>query len=408
MSAAMSDHIDLVVLGTSNCIGQNSFVHQIRPRVEVRLHNLSIGACTSTLGLYQAARIAPTTCGLALVGFALNDGWAYYELGSLWRKEVEDNFRTTISLLRSLNYTPIAVLEPVDMDVAFLPIQEEIYGALCASERVAVVNLRECFRLALSQGGKLRPLMRDRAHMSSAAGKIVGRFFAEVADLVAGMLPIPTRFVSDAVTFRVVEAAELFPADRLVARESRLRGADFGCLKSGQVLRVPASNNERLAAVMINTGAKGATVAIQGSNGRIVKSLTCYWDPVQPEIFSSLLVDMVAPVLGGADGIEIAIVEDVAKPTEGTLTGRPVLGGRYGEVEVEGVLLKGEQVRQQFTSMARSALPLDLADLPAFGQMVDALAALRISFGESITAHLRTAARRIRRVPAYLRSRIAR
>src|SRR5271166_4464915 len=100
--------MDLVVLGTSNCIISDSFVEWICPRTGVNLHNLSLGACTSSLGLYMLDEVPPSTHGLALIDFGLIDGWGVNVWGgTVWTKHVENNFKTIVIRLRSLNYTPV-------------------------------------------------------------------------------------------------------------------------------------------------------------------------------------------------------------------------------------------------------------------------------------------------------------
>jgi SAM-dependent methyltransferase len=224
--------------------------------------------------------------------------------------------------------------------------------------------------------------MRDNSHLSAAAGEVLGGLFSALMDRMATSQPTFAEFAGAMVASRVVPAVELFSVDRLVVRQSSLRGATYGRLLAGDLLRLPAGESERIAAIMLNTGAKGGTVAIRGGNSEVIKPLTSYWREAEPEVFSSYLVDILAPVTGGAGGITIEIVDKDRTPTEPTLMCRPVLPGRYGELEIEGVLLNATtESAQTAIAPVYDWLPLDLANLPEVSVMVGALASLRPSPG---------------------------
>jgi hypothetical protein len=96
---------NLVVLGTSNCIGPHSFVTRIRRGPQTADRNLSIGASASSVGLYLADLIPPTDRGVALLDYTINDN----DAGSnLWGEAIAGeaigaNLRTLANRLRSMN-----------------------------------------------------------------------------------------------------------------------------------------------------------------------------------------------------------------------------------------------------------------------------------------------------------------
>ena len=68
----------ILVLGTSNSIGATSYAEKTAAKLGAKITNLSVGASSSNLGLYQLDKIAPVRRGVAFIDFAINDndaGW---------------------------------------------------------------------------------------------------------------------------------------------------------------------------------------------------------------------------------------------------------------------------------------------------------------------------------------------
>lgn len=129
---------------------------------------------------------------------------------------------------------------------------------------------------------------------------------------------------------------------------------------------------------MINTGAWGATVALRGAGVEVIKPLTVYWDSEHPDWYIAMFVDIAQPLLGGPAGVTLEIVNRDAVPTERTIHVKPPLPGRYGEIEIEGVLLIGD--RPAYVSNSGPCygwMPLDLGELPEAEQLRARLGALQ-------------------------------
>jgi SAM-dependent methyltransferase len=395
--------MDLLVLGTSNCVISDSFVDSIRPRTGITLRNLSLGACTSSLGLYMLSEVPPVSRGVALIDYGLIDGWALSVWGALFGAQLERNLKTLMMRLRSLGYTPLVLLAASDIDADYKPVQDRVYEAVCAAAGVSIINLRIILRRALFEGATVSALMRDGSHLSAAAGAVLGELLSALIDRMAASRPAMAEIVSEVIATRVVPSAELFSADRLVTHESSLRRATCGRLRTGDVLRVPARQNERIGAILLNTGAKGGIVAIRGAAGEVIKSLTSYWHEADPEAFSSYIVDILAPVTGGDAGIAIEIVDKDWTPTETTLMNRRILPGRYGEIEIEGILLCGtEASTEKAVVPVYDWLPLDIAAMPEASLMVTALARLRPPGGADQKGTIEMAKAGTREVKAWL------
>ena len=119
--------------------------------------------------------------------------------------------------------------------------------------------------------------------------------------------------------------------------------------------------------------------AIRGSNTEVIKRVRFEWSEVTPKHFWSLMTDIAEPVLGGANGVAVQVVERDRPPTERTTMGRPPIEP-YGEIELEGVLIIGtEEVELSFSSREYPDLPLDLGDLPESRGLRESLATLAAS-----------------------------
>jgi hypothetical protein len=365
-------NMDVLVLGTSNCIGPNSLVEKIDAKSGMKLTNLSVGACSSTLGLYQLDKVQPVQRGIAFIDFAINDpdaGW------NLWNERhasriIEDTIRTIGARLRSMNFLPIFILLGDEHN----PLSNTLHRKICMTECINFIDLRSQIVRAIQRGASRYYLMKDNYHISAGAAEEVATFFAAVVRRMNGTSVTSVARCASILQARVIYASELFPPSALVDRGSSLRSASHGRLAIGDSVYIPMANDERLRGLMINIGALGGTVAIRGSEAEVIKSMTTYWDAKHPEWFGSLLIDFAHPLPGGAGGLTIQMVDPHAVPTEPTIHSKPILTGRYGELEVEGVLLtKCDKMQYSYSSPAYDWMPLDLGELPEARQLADGL-----------------------------------
>jgi glycosyltransferase involved in cell wall biosynthesis len=379
---AISEHpavnTNVLVLGTSNCVGPNSFVEKLAAKLGVTLANLSVGACTSTLGLYQLDKVQPIQRGVAFIDFAINDshvGWHLWEEKSA-PHIVAETIRTIVARLRSMNYLPIMVLLGHEHD----PLGNALHRKTCLTEGINFIDLRSHLDLAMRRGGNRNLLLRknDDSHLSPGAAEEVAAFLATV---IKRMNATSVTFMPQSAPIlqaRVAFAEELFPPSALVVRGSSLRSARYGRLAIGESIAIPMANNERLRGVMINVGAKGGTVAIRGSGAEIIKSMTIYWDAKHPEWFGAFLIDFAHPLPGGVGGLIVEMLGPDAVPTQPTMHSKPIVTGRYGELEIEGVLLTScDPMQCHYSSPVYDWMPLDLGELLEGQQLVDRLASLQ-------------------------------
>jgi hypothetical protein len=362
--------MDVLVLGNSNCVGPTSFVEKIDAKLGVKLTNLSVGACSSTLGLYQLDKVQPVQRGVAFIDFAINDsntGW------NLWNERhasriIEDTIRTIGARLRSMNFLPILILLGDERD----PLSNTLHRKICMTECINFIDLRSQMVRAMHRGASRYSLMKDNCHISAGAAEEIATFFATVVRRMNGTSVTSVPRSASILQARVIYASELFPPTALVDRGTSLRSAFHGRLAIGDSVYIPMANDERLRGLMINIGALGGTVAIRGSEAEVIKSMTAYWDAEHPEWFGSLLIDFAHPLPSCAGGLTLQMVGPHAVPTEPTIYSKPILPGRYGEIEIEGVLLT-KYDKMHYSSPAYDWMPLDLGELPEARQLADGL-----------------------------------
>jgi glycosyltransferase involved in cell wall biosynthesis len=378
---AQTKHVpDMAVLGTSNCVGSNSFVEKTAARTGARIHNLSVGACSSGCGIYQLDKVRPVRRGVAFIDFAINDN----DTGSnLWSSEcapeiIAGNIRTMAARLRAMNYLPILLICASDFHVSGEPFGHALYRDVCIKERINFIDLRRMVLGAIGQGTPRDMLMRDDCHLSDGAGDAVADFIASVMRRMGASSSSSVSRSDVVVPSRVLYATDLVPPAALVARGSSLRSALHARVVRGDVVGIPVRAGERLAGVMINIGAKGGTIALRSDGMKVVKSLTAYWNPDRPDWYCAMFIDIAQPLLGGPAGVTLEIVDQDAVPTERTLHAKPVLPDRYGEIEIEGVLLTGERA-VDFASAGPCYgwMPLDLGELPEAERLRCRLAAMQ-------------------------------
>ena len=167
--------LQLAILGTSNCVGPTSFVGRIRPKADCAVRNLSLGACTSSLGLYAVGGLERADQGVALLDYADNDGHSVSSLATPERiSTIESNIRSLAASLRGRGYLPIALILPHYITSRRRPLGERIYELICLSHQINLINLRSLFQRAIKRGASPELLMRDGAHMSERAGTLSG------------------------------------------------------------------------------------------------------------------------------------------------------------------------------------------------------------------------------------------
>jgi hypothetical protein len=372
--------MQVLVLGTSNSIGAASYAEKTGAKLGAKITNLSVGACSSNLALYQLHKIMPVRRGVAFIDFAINDsdaGW------NLWGRQnapriILDNIRTVVAKLRSANFMPILLVSASMIDLESEPYGDALHREICMAEGINFIDMRRLVLGAIERGASRDALMRDDYHISEHTSDELATFLATVIKSMNAKSTVIAPQSASIVQARVAYASELFSRAALVDRGSSLRSALHGRLAIGETLHIPMRSNERLRGMMVNVGAQGGTIALRSGEVEVIKSMTSYWTADHPEQFGSLLIDFAHPLLGGAEGVTIRMVGLDVIPTEPTIHTKSMLPGRYGEIEIEGVLLtECNNVQFDYGGPAYSWMPIHLGELSEAQDLADRLAGLR-------------------------------
>ena len=246
------------------------------------------------------------------------------------------------------------------------------------AEKINFIDMRRLVLGAIARGANRDDLMRDDYHISEQASNELATFLASVVQHMNAKSPAIVPQSASVLQARVAYASELFGQAALVDRGTSLRSALHGRLAIGDTLHVPMRGNERLRGIMINVGALGGTIILRSGQVEVIKSMTAYWSADRPDLFGSLLIDFAHPLLGGAEGVTIQMAGPGVMPTEPTIHAKPGLPGRYGEIEIEGVLLtECDYAQIDYRAPSYPWIPIDLGTLLTAQDLADRLAALR-------------------------------
>ncbi|MDJ0390422.1 SGNH/GDSL hydrolase family protein [Roseomonas sp. E05] len=369
--------MDVLVLGTSNCIISDSFIKYFEKFAGYRIENRSIGASSNSVGLYILETLKDRKFDFAILDYEINDTGVLGR-GLKTADDIRENIRSIVAITRSMGCTPILTIIPSYGTLQNVSEVERAHLDVCRQEGVHFLNVADLFREALKQGLTTRDaLMRDSAHMSARVTPLIGEVLAKGLQNILATAAEPKNHRTAVRKMRSIPAAAVFAPQALIERRSSIYSSHYGRLRQGETIRLPVREDECLLALVMNTGALGANVAFRNGREEVVKPLIVYWDENKPDWFTAICVDFKRQLPGGHNGIEITALGPDAQPTEATLHQKPFLPGRYGEVEIEGFLI-GTQAKLEVTSevQSRPGLPLSLLEMTGQQRTLERLSAL--------------------------------
>jgi hypothetical protein len=359
--------VTITILGTSNCIVHGSFVGCLRPLLTEDLRNLSIGASSSSVGMYflDDCRFKPDDT--VVIDYVINDT-GYLSAGLKTEQDVKAQLGSIATAVRAAEARLLLLILPSLSGLIAPDKAEAVHVSFCLENLIPFLNIAELFRIAVRRGFDRGDLLRDPSHMSPRTAPAIGRLVAQSIDRVKtgpqAIRPVST----PSRRSRRLLAADMAGPLQYTEHASSLHRAKFAVLRSGDMMRLPIGEREALIGLMINTGAFGAQVALSNDELTIVKPMTIYWDAARPDWFTAILVDLLCPLQGSETGIVIRVTHPDAAPTEATLHQKPSLEGRYGEIEVEGFLIGSRTIQtvvQEVGTLSGSLDMLSYCDLDA-------------------------------------------
>lgn len=350
----------ILVLGSSNSIGQTSYIAHLGRMPGFEITNRSIGASSTTAGLFSALGVGVKNHDFSIVDYEINEqGSMNYGLKS--EEDVRRDIRAQIFLLRKDAVTPIVAIMPTTRGRDRATRAEELHIEACREVGTPYFNIAELFRLAHRRGAAWAPMMRDDFHMSADTTPVVSEILARALKNFHEAPQISQEWKGDITPVRIIQAAPLVTPERRKWRQSNHRSAWCAILREGKRMILPIGANERLLGVLINSGCLGGKIIFRADGREIVKNFTIYFGSQKAGWFISVMVDMKQPLAGTPDGIEIELLPDSALETEPTLHQQPSLPERYGEVEIEAFVVAGSQPKEMSCLVSsRPSMPLDM------------------------------------------------
>jgi hypothetical protein len=363
----------ILVLGSSNSIGQASYIGHIAKNPDIKIINKSIGASSSTAGLYSALSSGHAGSDYAIIDYEINEeGSIKYGLKS--DDDVLNNVRSLAFALRQQGISPVLAIMPTTRGLKKQTRAEALHLQVCREDDIPFFNIAELFRMASSKGADWGPLMRDGFHMSATATPIVGQAFMEALTQLHNAPKLEQEWTGQVVATRIIPAGSLMTPERRVQRASGHRGGWHALLRENKKIILPVGSDERLIGLLINSGSLGGKVAFRGAGPETVKQLVIYFGAEKAGWFISVMVDLKQPLTGTPDGITVELLPATAQQTENTLHQQPILDGRYGEVEIESFVVASKLPKPAtcLTQM-RPSVSLDLMQAIAFDHFAERL-----------------------------------
>ncbi|MFC4168407.1 hypothetical protein [Teichococcus aestuarii] len=357
--------MEALVLGTSNCVMRDGFLKYFREHARCGVTTRSIGGVLSSTGLYYFGEVRDQHHDYAIIDYEINDHQAV-NAGLTTTQRLEQNLCNLVTEIRLSGKKPILLILPSLAHLEKPSSVELMQEAFCQKMQVPYFNVTAIFRAAMLLGATKEKLMRDSAHMSQSAAVVIGQALSECITEMESVISIESSMTVMCHKTHRILASSLVKPERVIERGSSLRTAQFAQIFEGESLLIPIGENEVLSSIMINNGAKGCIASFNNGNRTVSRQLIMYWDTNNPDVYNSMHVDFFDELEGSKNGIIMKLEPIDYLVTERLLHGRPPLPGRYGELQIEGFLVRSQKETPTLAPYRQyPELPLSLEKFPS-------------------------------------------
>lgn len=346
----------ILVLGASNEIMRGGWLSDLSA---YWIENLSIGASSSTAGIFSYAKKAAGNAKVAILSYELNEDTIRHR-GLLTEAEIRNNWIWLTSQLRRNGTEPVILILPRAKDGSLVTtITRDLQRALAMQLQIPLIDLSEMFLEAVQRGCPTKALMQDNSHMTPSAARVVGDVARRCLDVLHASPKAPVIPPQPAVDFRVVWMNDHSQGHKVITRGTSLTTATLLQLTKGQSVTVPCPPGSEIVALVVNRLAPGGNVRI----GDVRKRVAFCKTPDDVGKFMSVVVDFKGGAVIPKDSFTLTVGDD-GPVTEPTHMSKPIAQGHAPLVEIEAVILKIPQGQPDLTPAQRHVLPdLDLVKL---------------------------------------------
>lgn len=337
----------IVVIGTSNSVKKNGWLKSfILSRSQDTVINLSIGANCSLLGItrmLQEEKVVASS-DLILFDFAVNDSFLV-SAKALTNEQVEEYLSAAIAHTAFLNKHALLVVFPSRWETEQQSITKNTQIYLDVSRRygISIFNGNVIAKALYERGIPLDIIFEDGSHLSDPIAQIIGIQLSRCVD-EAMCQPLLN---SDPIPYRYLSVHQI-PEMEVNRIENSLLSLDVAMLDARKKeICIQLGKNEKLHALVVNSGSMGGMLEITNGKRTVVKDLYDKFSYQRP--IRIAIVTLLEPMEDPGYGICLRIQHDSVVSTEKTGHEGPKTNAR--KVEFAGFIistgtfpLKDEQV----------------------------------------------------------------
>lgn len=323
-----------LILGASNEIIQKGYVYSLG---YANLINASTGGCCITAGVANYLKHNQPDAELALLNFELNEH-GIIKNGLRTEKEAHDLWCWLIFKLRQKGTQPVIIVLPRLLNGKITRTSTcDFHKHISQLYNIPFIDVAEVFLSAVEHGADLSKLMKDNAHMTDTASRILGQHLRHYFDDFSISFCRDEIFQIEVCDFQLIDSSSFLPKSSQVSRKTSLASAILSTHKEGDVFSIKSDPNDELIALIVNRlSHPGASLVFNSTTKGI------YFDNAQPEHYMSVVIDIKGGVYFQDDKIDFHVKPCNLVATEKTwLSKAPEIQSDVtGYLEIESALIK--------------------------------------------------------------------
>ncbi|MBB3996169.1 hypothetical protein GGR95_003842, partial [Sulfitobacter undariae] len=317
---------------TSNEIMRGGWVSALS---QYNIENNSIGASSSTAGIFSYAKSDRKGAEFAILSYEMNEH-TIARSGLLSHSEIRENWRWLTSKLRRDGTTPIILILPrATNNKMITTVTRDLQREIALELGVHVIDLSELFIDAARIRASIEGLMQDNSHMTLPAAKIVGNIIGRCLDDLRGTnrdvqidVPLDTEF-------QVVWMHEYAKDNQKIKRKTSVTSAMLVQLEEHQSLTIPCPDGAEIVAVVVNRLASGGILKV----GKTAKKLAFCNSPEDVGKFMLVVSDFAGGTVVTGNSLTMWVERDGCV-TEPTHMAKEIADGYDPMIEIEAIILK--------------------------------------------------------------------